>query len=446
MDKQFDLLQGLLEKARQSGADAADAILVESHSLSASQRLGRPEAIERSEASELGLRVMINQRQSIVSGSVMADDTLTELVDRAIATARAAPVDPYAGLADAASIAKSWPSIDMFDSTEPSASRLIERAAKAEDTALAVPQITNSEGGEASWGSYRVTLAASNGFAASYRRSLHGVSVVVLAGEGQGMERDYAYSSTVHECDLEDPAEVGRLAGERAVRRLNPRRPGSAALPVVYDSRVSAGLIGHLANALNGASIARGTSFLREAMDKPLFRQGITIRDDPHWPRGLRSRPFDAEGMANEPRNIVEDGHVRSWFLDLATARQLDLQSTGHASRGVSGPPSPAPTNLYLEAGAISPDELIADIGAGLYVTELMGSSVNMVTGNYSRGAGGFWIENGQISYPVSDVTVAGNLRDMFGALIPASDLTFKYATNAPTVRIDGMTVAGPGN
>lgn len=444
-DNQLDLLQGLIEKAKRQGATDADAIFVDSRSVSAAQRFGKPESVERSESRDLGLRVLVGKRQAVVSTTDHKPDALDELVERAVAMAKVTPEDAFAGLADPGDIAKSYPAIDMHDPTEPPAERLVERATVAEDAALSVKGVTNSEGGEAGWSSSRVVLVASNGFSGTYQRSSHSVSAVVLAGEGQKMERDYDYSHTVYEADLEDAATIGRRAGERAVRRLNPRRPSSASVPVVYDPRASRSLVGHVASALNGASVARGTSFLKDAMGTAIFAAGINIIDDPHRRRGMRSKPFDAEGLALERRAIIEGGVVRSWFMDQATARQLGLKSTGHASRSTGGTPSPSPTNLYLEAGAVSPEELIADIVSGLYVNELMGMSVNMVTGDYSRGAGGFWIENGQITYPVSDVTVAGNLRDMYAALVPANDLEIKHGTDAPTVRIDGMTVAGPG-
>lgn len=444
-DSQIDLLQGLIEKAKRQGATAADAVFIDSRSISAAQRFGKPEAVERSEEHDLGLRVLVGQRQAVVSTTDLKPDALDALVERVVAMAKVTPEDEYAGLADPGDIAKAYPTIDMSDPTEPPAERLVERATVAEEAALAVKGVTNSEGGEAGWSASRIVLVASNGFFGSYQRSSHSVSAVVLAGEGQNMQRDYDYTHTVYEADLEAAAEIGKRAGERAVRRLNPRRPGSATIPVVYDPRSSRSLVGHVASALNGSSVARGTSFLKGAMGTAIFAKGINIIDDPHRDRGMRSKPFDAEGLALERRAIIEDGHVRTWFLDQATARQLGLKSTGHAARSAGGTPGPSPTNLYLEAGDVSPEEMIADIVSGIYVNELMGMSVNMVTGDYSRGAGGFWIENGEITYPVSDVTVAGNLKDMYAALIPANDLEIKHGTDAPTVRIDGMTVAGPG-
>jgi PmbA protein len=444
-DSQIDLLQGLIEKAKRQGATAADAVFIDSRSISAAQRVGKPEAVERSEEHDLGLRVLVGRRQAVVSTTDLKPDALDALVERAVAMAKVTPEDEYAGLADPSDIANAYPTIDMSDPTEPPAERLVERATVAEAAALAVKGVTNSEGGEAGWSASRIVLVASNGFSGTYQRSSHSVSAVVLAGEGQNMQRDYDYTHTVYEADLEAAAEIGTRAGERAVRRLNPRRPGSASIPVVYDPRSSRSLVGHVASALNGSSVARGTSFLKGAMNTAIFAKGINIIDDPHRDRGMRSKPFDAEGLALERRAIIEDGHVRTWFLDQATARQLGLKSTGHAARSAGGTPGPSPTNLYLEAGDVSPEDLIADIVSGIYVNELMGMSVNMVTGDYSRGAGGFWIENGEITYPVSDVTVAGNLKDMYAALIPANDLEIKHGTDAPTVRIDGMTVAGPG-
>jgi PmbA protein len=265
----------------------------------------------------------------------------------------------------------------------------------------------------------------------------------VLAGNGTGMERDYEFTSAVFSDDLDDPAEVGRQAGERAVNRLNPRKVGTQKVPIVYDPRVSNGLLRHLAGAINGSAIARGTSFLKDRMAKQILPSDLSVIDDPHRKRGMASKPFDAEGIANEKLALVENGVLRSWVLDLRSARQLGLETTGRASRGTSGPPSPSTTNLYLPAGKISPAALIADIKAGLYVNELMGFGINGVTGDYSRGAAGFWIENGEIAYPVSEITIAGNLKDMFMNMVAADDLVFRYGVNAPTVRIEGMTIAG---
>lgn len=439
----LDLLDSLIGKALKAGADAVDAVHLTGRSLSAAQRLGKPESIERSEGNDLGLRVLVGQRQASVSGTDTAPDALDELVERVVAMAKVAPEDPYAGIADAEAIAKSRPEIEMFDPYEPSAEDLKRLAATAEEAGLAVDGITNSEGGEAGWSTTEVAVAASNGFSGQYRRSSFSVSAVMLAGEGQGMERDYDYSAKVFFADLEDAAEIGRRAGERTLRRLNPKRPNSQRVPVVFDPRVSRSLLGHLSSAINGASIARGTSFLKDKMGEQVFGDSIRIADDPLRNRGFRSRPFDAEGLASEKLMIVEDGRLASWLLDLSTARQLGTGSNGRASRGVGGPPSPSATNLYLEPGEMSPEEMIKSVGTGLYISEMMGSSVSIVTGDYSRGAGGFWIENGELAYPVSEITVAGHLADIFRNLTPASDLTFKYGTDAPTLLVEGLTLAG---
>ena len=443
-DDARSLLDDLITKAKKRGADAADALLVNSTSISHAERLGQTERLERSEARDLGLRVFFGKQQAVVSSNDWQAETLDDLVDRAVAMAKVVPEDPYCGLADADQLfTGDLPELDIFDSTEPAPEALIERAKAAEEAARAVKGVTNSEGAESSWSLNDVTLAASNGFSGGYEISRHGVGVSVIAGEGTGMERDYEFSSTVHESDLDDSTAVGKAAGERAVKRLSPRKGPTLKAPVVYDPRVSHGLIGHLASAINGSSIARGTSFLKDAMDTKVFADGITITDDPHRKRGLRSKPFDAEGLANQSMSLIEDGVLKSWILDLRSARQLGLTSTARASRGVSGPPSPSVTNLYLVAGTDTSAALMSDIDSGFYVTELMGFGIDMVTGDYSRGAAGYWIEKGEIAYPVSEMTVAGNLKDMFLNLTPANDLTFRYGTNAPTVRVDGMTVAG---
>jgi PmbA protein len=439
----LDLLSSLITAARQRGADAADAVLFEGVSLSHAQRLGRPEKLERSEGYDLGLRVLIGRRQAIVSSNDRGRDHLTALVERAVAMAKAVPEDPYCGLAAPEELAHDWPALDMCDPTEPSPETLIARAAAAEDAARAVPGVTNSEGAEASWSRSEIALAASNGFAGTYTGTGHGVSAAVLAGEGTGMERDYDFSSAVHAADLADPAEVGRNAGERAVRRLKARKVATCQVPVVYDPRVAGSLLRHLVGAISGPAVARGTSFLKDKLGQQILPRGVTIVDDPHRRRGLRSKPFDGEGVANHRRALVEDGVLATWLLDLASARQLGLKTTGHASRGTSSPPGPSPTNLWLEPGPVTVQELIGDIREGFYVAELMGMGVNGVTGDYSRGAAGFWIENGVLAYPVSELTVAGNLKEMFRHLSAANDLAFKTGIDAPTLRIDGMTVAG---
>jgi PmbA protein len=439
----LDLLDGLLAKAKAAGAQAADAVLIHSFSLSHAQRLGEMERLEREESHDLGLRVFLGRRQAFVSSTDMSAEALDELVGRALAMARTVPEDPYCGLAEPAQLAGEVPEPDICDPGEPAAEVLIERAKACEDAARAVPGITNSEGAEAGWRSSRIALAASNGFSGGYATSRHAMGVAVLAGEDQGMERDYEFATQVYGADLEDPAEIGRRAGERTVKRLGARKPKSGKIPVIFDPRVANGLLRHLAGAISGPSVARGTSFLKDRMGEDIFAPGITVIDDPHRARGLRSKPFDAEGIANSRRKVIEGGRLTTWIMSLASARQLGLETTGHASRGTSGPPAPSTTNLYMEPGSQSPEELITETGEGLYVTELMGMGVNPVTGDYSRGAAGFWIEKGELAYPVSEVTVAGNLKDMFRNLTPANDLTFRYGTDAPTIRVDGMTLAG---
>lgn len=439
----LDLLDRLLAKAKAAGADAADAVLVEGVSLSHAQRLGAVERLERAEGKDLGLRVLVGERQAIVSSTDMEPDTLDETVERALAMARSVPEDQYCGLADPEQLAKSVPGLDIYDPREPAPETLIERARACEETARAVEGVTNSEGAEAGWSASRIWLAASNGFAAGYAVSRHSLGVSVLAGEGLGMERDYAMASATHGDDLEAADTLGRKAGERTVKRLGARKAKTGKVPVVFHPRIGNSLLGHLAGAIAGPAIARGTSFLKDKLGEPVFADGIFIVDDPHRPRGLRSKPFDGEGVGNERRNVIEDGRLTTWILSLSSGRQLGLPTTGHAARGTSSPPSPSTTNFYLAPGAVSPDELMADIKSGFFVTEMMGMGVNAVTGDYSRGAAGFWIESGEIAYPVSEVTVAGNLKEMFKALVPANDLEFRYGVDAPTLRVDGMTVAG---
>jgi len=438
-----NLLADLMKWAKAAGADAADALYVNGESISVAQRMGEREKLESSEGRDLGLRVFVGQRQAFVSSTDFAPASLRTLAGRAVDMARAVPEDPVCGIAPEELLAHKWPDLDLNDRSRPSAKALLAMAAEAEDAARAVKGVTNSEGAEASWGRTSVMLAASNGFSGGYRRSGYSISCAVLGGEGTGMERDYEWSSAVHLEDLMTAKQVGRNAGKFAVRRLNPRKAKSARVPVVYDRRVSGGLIGHLAGAINGRAVARGTSFLKDKMGEKIFADGIRILDNPHRKRGLGSRPFDAEGLPTKRYAVIDDGRLTTWLLDLAAARQLKLKPTGHAARGTSGPPSPTTSNFYLEKGKLSFDDLIGDIESGLYITDLIGFGINGVTGDYSRGASGFWIEKGKLAWPVSGITVAGNLKDMFLNMTPANDLQFKGSTNAPTVRIEGMTVAG---
>lgn len=439
----LNVLNDLLTKAKNMGADTADVVHIDSTSLAVAQRLGNPEKLERSESADLGLRVFVGKGQAIVSSSDISSEALEGLVDRAVAMASSVPEDPYCGLAEPDQLATNLVNVDSFDPEEPSAETLVDWANRAEDAARAVKGITNSEGAEAGWGRATVSMSATNGFSQTYSGSYYSLGTSVLAGEGTAMERDYDYTGAVYAVDLRTPEEVGRSAGEKAVRRLNPKKVDTNQVAVLFDNRVARSLISHLASAVNGSSIARDTSFLKDMLDQNVFGDDINIIDDPHRRRGLRSKPFDGEGIANAKRRIIENGSLTTWLLDLRSAKQLGLQSTGHASRGTSSPPSPSATNLYIEAGEVSPTELMREIQCGFYVTELIGFGVNGLTGDYSRGASGFWIENSEIAYPVSEVTIAGNLKDMFKKLTPANDLEFRYGIDAPTILVDGMTIAG---
>jgi PmbA protein len=437
-----ETLATLVAAARAAGADAADAMLTAGASLSVQLRLGEVESVERAEGFDIGLRVFLGHRQAIVSTTDADPRGFAQLAERAVAMARAVPEDPYGLLPDRVPSLAGLP-LDMEDPTEPDVATLTERARRAEDTARAIPGVTNSEGADAGWSRTVIALAASNGFTGTYARTGHSLSVTAVAGQGTGMERDYDYSSATHLSDLDDPETLGRNAATRAVRRLNPIRPATARLPVLLDPRVAVSILGHLTAAANGASVARGTSFLREDMGQRILAPGLTVRDDPTRPRGLRSRPFDAEGMPTAPLALVEDGVLQHWLLDWRSARQLGLASNGRASRAVGGPPSPSTTNLWLEPGTLTPEALMADITEGLYITEMIGSSINPLTGDYSRGASGLMIRNGALAEAFSGVTLAGNLREMFLHITPANDLRFKRGTDSPTLRIDGLTMAG---
>jgi PmbA protein len=449
MDSLFDqsalaaLAERLVKAARAAGADAADAVAMRSVSLSVEVRDGSVEESERAEGNDMGLRVLCGKRQAVVSTNDLAADGVTALAERAVAMARAAPEDRFAGLADADLLACNVPDLDLLDPVLPDVGALEQLARRAEQAGLAVKGVTKSGGASASAGIGGMVLLTSHGFSGAYLGSRHGVSMTAIAGEGTGMERDYDFSSALHAADLDAPEKIGRTAGERAVERLNPRKPSTCKAPVVFDRRISSSLVGHLASAINGSAVARKTSFLKDKLGKQLFAPNINVIDDPLRRRGLRSQPFDAEGVATRRRALVENGVLKTWLLDCSTARELGLTTTGHAHRGASSTPSPGPTNLHLEPGAQNPAELIKHITDGLYVTDLIGSGANIVTGDYSRGAAGFWIKNGERTHPVSEVTIAGSLLDMFRTLQPANDLEFRYGTNAPTLRVEGLTIAG---
>jgi PmbA protein len=440
----LNLLSDLIKQARAAGADAADAIVVDGTSVSVTWRLGKLEQLDRSEGGDIGLRVLKGKRQAIVSSADRSPAALKELVERAVAMARTVPEDPFVGLAEPDQLAAYLPALDICDPAMLTAEDLIARAKEAEAVARGVKGITNSEGASASWGRSAVAVAASNGFARSYATSGASLSVSVIAGSAaKGMETDYDYTAAVYAADLSPPAEIGRNAATRAVAKLGARKVKSRKVPVIFDPRVARGLVSHLLGAINGSAVARKTTFLKDALHDEVFNARVTITEDPHRHRGLRSKPCDAEGIANRRRQLVDNGVLTTWIMDLRTARQLGRASTGHASRGPSSAPSPSATNVYLAGGFHTPAALMADIKDGLYVTDLVGQGVNGVTGDYSRGAVGFWIRNGVCAYPVNEITIAGNLKDMFRRLTPASDLEFRYGIDAPTVRIDGMSVAG---
>ncbi|WP_337266221.1 TldD/PmbA family protein [Oryzifoliimicrobium ureilyticus] len=431
----------LIDLALKAGADAADAVIVRSRSQSVSVRLGKVESTESSESDDFSLRVFIGRRVASVSANPGFD--LGMLAERAVAMAKVSPEDPYACLADEARLGKSYPDLQLFDPTEVSSEHLREAALAAEAAALDVKGVTNSAGGGASAGMGGLVLATSHGFAGSYMGSRFGCSVSVIAGEGTRMERDYDFDSRLYFADLDDPAEIGRRAGERAVKRLSPRQVDTGKnVTVVFDPRVARGFVGHIAGAINGAAVARKTSFLRDKMGQQVLKSGLTVTDDPLIVKGPSSRPFDGEGVIGEKLSMIEDGVLQHWFLSTSTAREIGMETNGRGVRGGNSV-SPASTNLALEPGDVSPAALISGVGTGLYVTELIGQGVNMITGEYSRGASGFWIENGELTFPVSEVTIASNLKEMFMRMTPANDIDRKYGVASPTLAIEGMTLAG---
>lgn len=441
-----DLTAQLLEAARRAGAEAADAMAVRGTSVAIDVRKGALEQAERSEGTDIGLRVLIGQRSATVSASDISAETIRTLAERAVAMAREAPEDPYVGLADPDQLARGWDvaALELADpADEPGAAALQEDALAVEAAALEVSGVSQVSGASASYGEHIVHLAASNGFAGGYRRTSRGISCVAIAGEGTGMERDYDSDVRTFQADLRPAAEIGRTAGERAVALQGARKPKTGQFPVIYDERVSGSLIGHLLAAANGASIARGGSWLQDALGQPVLPAALSVVEDPHRPRAAGSRPFDAEGLPTRRRAIVEGGVLTGWTLDLATGRKLGMASTGNAARGTSSAPSPSNWNIELTQGDQSLSELMAQIGTGLLVTSMIGSTINPTTGDYSRGASGFWIEGGQIAYPVNECTIAGNLRDMLLRMTPANDARGWLSRVVPSLLVEGMTIAG---
>ena len=433
----------LLEAAKSAGADQADVIAARSVSQGVEVRNGALEEMESSESDRMALRVFSGRRTAIVSTSETGDTDFAGLADRAMAAAKSAPEDPYASLAAPGETGQADTDLELVDPDMPAMDSLMERAQAAEAAALDVAGITKSGGASASFSLSGVVLATSNGFHGHYMRSNHALWATAIAGEGTGMERDYDFARALHLADLDAPETIGRNAGERAVKRRNPTKVETRVGTVVFEPRLASGLVSSTAQALNGASVARGTSFLKDRMGEQIFKSGITITDDPVRVRGLGSRPFDGEGIAAGQLTLVEDGRVASWVLDLASAAELGLRTNGHAGRGIGGPPSPSSTNLTLLAGTETPEALIAGVDFGIYVTELIGRGANTTTGDYSRGATGFLIENGELKGPVAEITIAGHLDDMFARLTPANDLRYRMTTNAPTVAVEGLTIAG---
>jgi PmbA protein len=438
-----DAAEAVLEAAIAAGAEAADVIAVAGRSDSVQLRLGAVEELECEESNDIGLRVFVGRASAMVSTNNPSREAIGALAGRAVAVAAAAPEDPHSGLAEPDELASSWPDLDLADDGHVSIDALTERAREAEDAARAVAGVTNSLGASASASLSRTVLLTSEGFSASYQSTRYATSCSAVAGTGTGMQRDHDFTLARHFADLEPAGRIGRRAGERAVRMVGAGRITTGPITVVYEPRAASSLLGHFASAINGRAVARRASFLQDRMGEPVFRQAITIVDDPLRPRGLNSRPFDAEGLAVARRELVTGGRMTAWLLDLAAARQLGLAPTGNAARGIGSPPSPAAANLTLEPGAETPQTLIADIRHGIYVTGLIGMGVNGVTGDYSRGASGLRIENGELTTPVSEVTIAGALADMFARLVAASDLEIRTGRDAPTLVIEGMMLAG---
>ncbi len=440
-----DLSHSLLDAARKAGAESADALAVAGAALSIEIRKGALEQAERSEGVEIGLRVLVGRRQACVSASDTSAATIRALAERAVAMAREAPEDPTSGLAEPDQLAQGWDlaALDLADPAgEPDAATLEAQARAVETAALAAPGITQVEAA-AAYGRRSLHMAATNGFSGGYGRSSTSLSAVAFTGQGNEMQRDYAGEGRVYASDMPGAEEIGRLAAERALQRVGSVKPRTGTFPVVYDERVAASLVGHLLSAINGTSIARGSSWARDLLGKPVLPAGLSLIEDPHRPRIGSSRPFDGEGLATRRREIVADGMLTGWVLDLATGRKLGMPSTANAFRGTSAPPSPSTTNIDLTQGARSRADLVRDMGTGLLVTSMIGSTINPTTGDYSRGAAGFWVENGQLAYPVHECTIAGNLRDMLLRLVPANDARAHLSTRVPSILIDGMTLAG---
>ena len=431
----------LIDLARKAGADAADAVVVRSRSQSVSVRLGKVEGTQSSESDDFSLRVFVGNRVASVSANPGFD--LQVLAERAVAMAKVSPEDPFACLADDDKLARNYPDLDLYDPTEVSTDELRDAALAMEEAGLAVKGVSNSSGSGASSGMGGMVLVTSRGFEGSYRGSRFGRSVSVIAGEGTGMERDYDFDSRLYFADLDTPEDIGRRAGERVIKRVNPRQvPTGKNVTVIFDPRVARGFVGHIAGAINGSSVARKSSFLRDKMGQQVLKSGLSITDDPLIVRGSASRPFDGEGVAGEYLVMIDDGVLKHWFLSTSTGREIGLPTNGRGVRGGTTV-TPSSSNLALEPGEMSPEEMIKGVKDGFYITEVIGQGVNMITGEYSRGATGFWIENGELTFPVSEVTIASNLKEMFMRATPANDIDRSFGTASPTIAIEGMTLAG---
>lgn len=430
----------LMQAAMKAGADACDVVVAHGQSLSVSLRDDEVENTDRSEGDQFSLRVFVGSKVASVASNQIAD--VSALAERAVAMAKVSPEDPFQGLAEPDQLAKSFPKIDLFDETIPNADALTNKARETEKAGLDVKGITKSMGASAGWGTSGFVLATSNGFSGSYSRSGFSVSTAMLCGDGENMERDYDYSSAVYQEDLRAASDIGRTAGERAIRKLGPKQIESGNFPVIFDRRIAGEMLGALLGAINGASVVRKTSFLRDQMNEQVMHKGITIEDDPSIQRGAGSRLFDGEGLSCEEITLIENGILNTWLLDGASARELGLKMNARGSRSGSGT-SPTSTNSFIKPGTKSLDEMIADMGTGLYITETIGHGLNMVTGDYSKGAAGYWVENGELAFPIAEITIAGNLKEMFLNMYPANDLQFVSAANAPSLLIEGMTIGG---
>lgn len=437
------MLEATLRKAKSLGADGAEGVIAESIGLSAAVREGKLADLERSESVEAGIRVMVGKKQASLSTHDVTLARLEALVQRAVSMAREAPDDAYAGFADAAQLAKNFPDLDLYDATPVRAEELRENALLLEAEARKEKKITNVEEARASWGESSFVHMISNGFLGTGRSTGHSLSIEVVAGSGTDMVRDYDYTSTLHKTDMRSVADVAQVAAARTIKRLGARKMPTARIPVVLAPRIASRFLRDILSALSGSAVARKSTFLQDAQGQNIAAQGITILDNPLIPRGLRSRSFDGEGLPTQQRALIEKGELKTFLLNLSSARQLGLQSTAHGTRGAGGTPGISASNVTLEAGAHTPEELIADIAQGFYVTELMGHGGDTLTGDFSQGAAGFWIEKGEVAFPVHEMTIAGNMKDMLKAMSPANDLQRRYGIDAPTLRIEGMTVAG---